>query len=103
MKAKTRLWILLTAATLALAGAAGAVAAAAYAPEESAIEESPAEMGYVLTDCEGVIGVYRGGELILRTDVPLATLRRVDREMLRAGIEVETYEALMRLLQDFDE
>lgn len=104
MKAKARLWILVAAATLALAGmAAGAVAAAAYAAEEPPPEESPADLGYILTDCDGVIGVYRGDELILRTDVRLETLREVDRELLRAGIQAETYEAMMRLLQDFDE
>lgn len=103
MKAKARLWILLTAAALALAGVtAGAAAAASYEDRARPAEESPAELGYILTDYEGVIGVFRGGVLILQTDVRLDTLRRADRELLMEGIEVDSYEALMRLLQDFD-
>lgn len=103
MKAKARLWILLAAAALALAGVtASAAAAAGYEGRPRPAEESPAELGYVLTDYEGVIGVYHGDALILLTDVRLDTLRRADRELLEEGIEVDTYEALMRLLQDFD-
>lgn len=104
MKARTRLWILLSAVLMALAGAgAGIAAASSHEERERPPARDPASLGYVLTDHEGSIGVFRDGVLIMRTDVRLDSLREVDRQLLEAGIEVDSYEALMRLLQDFDE
>ena len=102
MKAKARLFILIGAMLLAAAaGAAGIAAAACEKPAEREPRELEA-MGYILTDAGGNIGVYRAGELILRTDVPLQGLRRGDRELIEAGMEVGTWEELMRILQDVD-
>lgn len=100
---KKRAWILLAAALLASASlTAGIAAAASDARGGDAAFQEP-DKSYILTDCNGHIGVFSGGKLILLTNVKLDDLRSSDRALLEAGIEVDSYEALMRLLQDFDE
>ena len=100
---KVRLWILIAAAALACAGGIACIAAAAaYEGPERQEERELISAGYILAAAEGNIGVYRGGELIMRTDVRLEGLRRGDRELIEAGIHAETYEDVMKLLQDFD-
>ncbi len=99
---KKRFWIL--AALLALSLLAAATAAAVCTAQDRVPEEEPpaAEAGgYILTAAEGTIGLYRDGELILRTDVPLAGLRETDRVQVEAGIRLETFEEALMLLEDF--
>ncbi len=98
---KKRFWILAALLTLTLLAAVTAAAVCtAPAPEE----EPPAAQvsdGYILTASEGTLGLYRDGELILRTDIPLASLRQVDRVQVEAGIRLSTFEEALMLLEDF--
>lgn len=97
---KKRFWILAT--LLALSLLAAVTAAALCTAQESDEPDGPAvEGGYILTASEGTLGIFRDGELILRTDVPLATLREADRVQVEAGIRLESYEEALMLLEDF--
>ena len=59
--------------------------------------------GYVLKDADGYIAVfYKGrGYPAFITNIPLASLRGVDREDVENGIVVETRQELIALLEDF--
>lgn len=96
---RKKFWVL--ASLLALSVLAVVTAAAlCEAPEPEAVEAPEESGGYVLTDAGGEIGVYRDGELILRTGVRLEGLRDVDRELVKAGIQSDSYEDILILLED---
>ena len=64
------------------------------------IEDHPA--GYILKGRDGYIGVYyKGhGHPIYITNIPLRSLRGVDREDIEAGLTVESRLELIKLLED---
>lgn len=97
---RKKFWILASFLALSVLAAVTAAALCA-APEPEAASAPEAEPGgYVLTDAGGEIGVYRNGELILRTGVPLESLRDVDRKLVEAGIQSDSYEDILILLED---
>ena len=96
---RKRFWIL--AALLALSILAAVTAAALCEVRGPAPAQDPAPEGYVLTGADGMIGVFRNGELILRTDVRLDGLRVGDRALVEEGIRSDSYEEILRLLEDF--
>ncbi len=101
---RNRMWILFLAISTALA--AGAVSLAAVTAAENEQEMPPARaamepMGYTLAEYNGYIGLFEGERLILMAEVPVAGLRRTDRELITRGINADTYEQAMRLLEDF--
>ncbi len=100
---KKRLFVTLTAIGAAVVMTLTAAAAVVpETPEEPAeAEGQPSARGYTLTEFEGGIGVFRDGELIMRSEVDIDGLRRVDRELLRQGIETVSFEDALRLLEDF--
>ena len=59
--------------------------------------------GYLLTDLEGYLAIYyKGiGYPVYISNIPLATLRGVDRSDVERGIVVETRMELIKLLEDF--
>ena len=65
------------------------------------IEDRPE--GYILKGRDGYIGVYYRdhGHPIYITNIPLASLRGVDREDIEAGLTVETRTELIKILEDF--
>ena len=98
---------IITLSVLALAVVCGAASAAALAVEPEKQPPAPptaeelASEGYILTEVEGGVGVYHGGELILTAEVDTAGLRAGDRELLRRGIEAASYEDVLGLIEDF--
>lgn len=101
---RKRMWILLLA--LALAATAGVASIAALANYEAGAaarvsEDALKKGGYTLAEYNGVIGVYEGDRLLMTADVPLESLREVDREQIVRGIAVDTWEQAVRLLEDF--
>lgn len=58
---------------------------------------------YCLRDWQGYIAVFEGDKETptTMTDIPTETLNKVDREKLKSGIEAETREKLLSLLEDF--
>ena len=58
---------------------------------------------YCLRDWQGYVAVFEGDGQTpsTMTDIPTETLNKVDREKLRSGIEAETREELLSLLEDF--
>ena len=64
------------------------------------IEDRPE--GYILKSRDGYIGVYYRdhGHPIYITNIPLASLRGVDREDIEAGLTVETRIELIKILED---
>ena len=75
---------------------AGGYAFTAYAPEDTAI--------YILRTFNGNIAIFYGefqNEPAIETEIKVEKLRAVDRALLDAGIEVEKYEDVLKLLEDF--
>ena len=68
-------------------------------------QEVQTENSYVLKDYHGVVAVfYKGSEQdrpILQTDISVSGLRAVDKELLADGIEVGSYEEVLKRLEDF--
>ena len=59
--------------------------------------------GYVLGTQGGSVAVYAGNDRrhpLTVTDIPLASLRRADREKLEQGLPVPDREKLLELLED---
>lgn len=79
----------------------------ASAPGEAYIEKKNPEAGeYLLREYEGNIGVYRiydGGNKMLVdiVDVGVEFLPESDKEMLKMGINVETKEEMLQLIEDY--
>ena len=64
------------------------------------IEDPPS--GYILKERDGYIGVFyrdRSRPAYI-TNIPLASLRGVDREDIEAGLSVETRKELIQILED---
>ncbi len=68
-------------------------AAAVYAPEAE-----PAR--WLLAERAGQVAVYCGGKKLFVTDIEPAILRSSDRELLRRGIEADSMEAVLMLIED---
>lgn len=74
------------------------------APPPDTVDVAAApEAGYVLRDWQGYIAVFEAsGEVPKQiTDIPTDTLNSVDREKLRRGVNAESREALLKLMEDF--
>ena len=56
---------------------------------------------YILSEGEGNI-IIRYKDEIFETDISTSGMRAYDRELLKAGIEAETYEEVLMLLEDFN-
>jgi|GEM_PF-5749025 len=64
-----------------------------------ASEQEPAA-GWLLAEKAGQVAVYSGGKRLFITDIEPRTLRASDRELLRRGIEAESMEAILMLIED---
>lgn len=71
-------------------------------PDKNVSLAAAAKQGYCLRDWQGYIAVFEDGRQTPKTvtDIPTETLNNVDREKLRTGIEAETREELLSLLED---
>lgn len=66
--------------------------------------EAASDAAYILREWNGYIGIFYANDLkkpFSVTDIQIATLRENDRQMLSVGIEADTQEQLMRLLEDY--
>ena len=66
-------------------------------------ETEEEELSYVLGEAEGRVAVYQADapdSPLLVTGIDLSSLRRGDRELIAAGLPVESREELARLLED---
>lgn len=106
---KTRIWMmLLTALVISVVIAAGSMAASVTNPEPAAEESAAAttttqlNVSYVLRAWDGHIGLFRGDSETpyQELDMPLTLLSDYDREMVEAGITVETERELRTLVED---
>ena len=102
MKNKLKLTILSVMAAGAVlctcaAFAAGAEPGAKPQPEASA---DSAQGGYTLTLVDGEI-IVTSDNSSLKTGISGQWLRQSDQSALKSGITVETYEEVLRLLEDF--
>lgn len=98
---RKRFWILASLLALSVLAAATAAALCEVRQPETADIPPSEETGYILTGVNGEIGVFRDGELILRTGVDLGSLRAGDRARVEEGIRSESYEEILMLLEDF--
>ncbi len=57
--------------------------------------------GYLVTEYEGRVAVYRDGVLYRTTDTLLSSLPKADVRRLREGIKVNSEKELKRLLEDY--
>ena len=58
---------------------------------------------YVLRDCDGYVAVYNGRNAkkpSTVTDIEVSTLRALDRQMLKNGLELDSSDKLMMTLED---
>jgi len=97
----------LVLAVLLISG--GILARSLYCSEETGdFVTAPAaplrsETPYTLRGYDGVICVFSDGDVpVLSTDIVVATLRSTDRALLEQGIRANSYEEVIRLLEDFD-
>lgn len=56
---------------------------------------------YTLMDYQGTICVFQNGGMVLDAGISTEGLRGRDQELLLAGIETNSYEDVLRLLEDF--
>jgi len=59
----------------------------------------------VLRDCDGYVAVYDGPEAkkpTTVTDIEVSTLRALDQQMLKNGLELDSREKLMMTLEDLE-
>ncbi|MBQ4370028.1 MAG: hypothetical protein II784_03405 [Oscillospiraceae bacterium] len=56
--------------------------------------------GWLLAEKAGQVAVYSGGKMLFVTDIEPRTLRASDRELLRRGIEADSMEAVLMLIED---
>ena len=63
---------------------------------------SAADTGYTLDEHAGMLAVYTGDgeQLVVLTDIELASLRSADREMINRGLQAASREEIMALLED---
>lgn len=98
---KKRMWAVIALTALALVSCTAAIAAASGQREEETFDARQLSgEGYILTEYDGGLALYRDGEIVLRAPVDVATLRAADRELIRQGIEARTYEEALRLMED---
>ncbi len=67
-------------------------------------EKHKAEKKYTVGTEDGFVVVLPedGGEAVLRTEIRISGLREVDREMIKKGITVNSYEEVLKLLEDLN-
>lgn len=102
MKSKLRLTILSVMAAGAVLCTCAALAAGAdsYEKVTAEVAADTSSDGYTITLTDGEITVTSGSSS-LKTGISGQWLRQTDRESLKSGITVETYDEVLRLLEDF--
>jgi hypothetical protein len=65
--------------------------------------DARADTEYIVKASDGKVAVFMppGGEPVAVTDIDVATLRSHDIALLEGGVAVDTYEKLLRTLEDF--
>lgn len=77
-----------------------AVADNTAADSPPAVQAEPADTRYYLRDYNGWIGVYQGEELLHCTEISVDSLRNRDRLLLEEGIQTDSWDELLLLLED---
>lgn len=60
---------------------------------------------YVLYDYNGTVAVFTYADQskpLIITDIDVRSLRKTDQQLLKRGVELETYEDVVMLLEDLD-
>ncbi len=69
---------------------------------EPSLEVDATQDGYCLREVNGKIGAYTDDGLLIRTfDVSVATLPAAERELLRQGIRLDSWQEIGLLVQDY--
>ena len=71
------------------------------APQSSAKSASDVNTEYCLRNYNGWIGVYQGDDLLYCSEILVDTLPASDQTMLETGIQTESWDKLLLLLEDF--
>lgn len=101
-----RIWITGIAAILALSAVSAAVVVTRETPSPARAAAASASVSvtdtavYLVRDYGGELCVFREGDLIERTGIPVSTLPRSDRALAEVGITVTGRTALAELLGD---
>ena len=94
--------LILTAAVFA-GGSAAAVASNSGAQEEAAPSvEEPKTGLYLIARYGDKVGVYLDGELLYTEDIDVSGLRAADRQLLENGIGTDSYEDVLKLMEDLN-
>ena len=98
MKKKTL--ILFAAAALLFFGASiRETAAPAFTETEEEAYLPPSDAAFTLRESGGMVIIEHGDEVFV-TDIPVSAMREYDRRLLFDGIEAETMEEALLLLED---
>ena len=93
------------AVSLLITGAVGGLYDAQWQRGSSAPAVSnPDGAKYIVKSQDGKVALFTGefvASPAILTDIDVAALREYDRLMLEAGIPVDTYDEVLRLLEDF--
>ncbi len=82
----------------------GAVTVTALTFRDSPEPAAPAfseQSIYTLRWEDGAVDILTGGRVVSSADIDLSLLREVDRDMLKRGVSVMTWEEAVSLLEDF--
>ena len=75
------------------------------APEPSAAEAnsvvSASDDGYLISQQDGFVVIYKGGELFLKTDTTVDSLPKSDRVKIEEGVHVSSLKELKELIEDY--
>lgn len=104
MKSRSICAAVLVTAAIVMAAPAAARAAVKLSDVQAAEAVPDKGQGYVLKLYSGCIAVYGRGDdkPLFETDIRAESLRERDRVQLTSGIEADSYEEIVRLLEDYN-
>ena len=74
-------------------------------PEPSAAAADSAvsagDDGYLITQQDGFVVIYKGGELVMKTDTTVDSLPKSDRAKIEEGVRVNSLKELKQLVEDY--
>jgi hypothetical protein len=104
LKAALLAFVVFASAMMIVALVITSIVRSAMASVPASVYETRAENGYTLKAYNGHIAVFYGDikdSPAIETAIDVDTLRAVDRDKLDAGIVVESYDEVLKLLEDF--
>ncbi len=104
MRNKLKVFLVLFLVLCAVFSSAFAISGASRAENKLISTQAVgSENNYVLRDYEGYVAVFIENDPyrpMTVTDIPVSTLREMDRQLMQTGLKVKTHESLVVMLED---